>query len=261
MEFPSVGIKCANPDCKQLDFLPIECECKQTFCSEHFTIHVEECRVDNKVQELKKIEAYDCSHAGCQARNIVPITCEKCGKHFCITHRHITYCEPPSAEERNAAIEKMKAPILEFQKQKEIVEQQLDATLANVKKRQKNVATANKVQLMRIKNKATGLKNIPSTDRLYFNIHRPSSKETPVPIYVSKKWSVGRAIDAIADVCKIKNLNNQQNALQLRLFKKDTRAIVSGDLSEILDTLLDTAVIIDGEDIILEYVEDNCVKI
>lgn len=51
---------------------------------------------------------------------------------------------------------------------------------------------ANKVQLMRIKNKATGLKTIPVADRVYFNVYHPGNSEKVSPIFVSKAWSVGK---------------------------------------------------------------------
>lgn len=55
-------------------------------------------------------------------------------------------------------------------------------------KHSKNVLLANKVQLMRIKNKATGLKTIPATDRVYFSIEH---REKVSPVFVSKLWTIG----------------------------------------------------------------------
>ena len=36
MELPDLGRHCANPVCKQLDYLPFKCQyCKQEYCDEH----------------------------------------------------------------------------------------------------------------------------------------------------------------------------------------------------------------------------------
>lgn len=70
---------------------------------------------------------------------------------------------------------------------------QLDSVLTNPK-HDKNVALANKVQLMRIKNKASGLKSVPVPDRIYFNIQHPGNPEKVSPLFISKLWTLGTSI-------------------------------------------------------------------
>lgn len=113
---------------------------------------------------------------------------------------------------------------------------------------------------MRIKNKATGLKTIPTSDRIYFSIQNKTKNE-PTPVFVSKTWSIGRAIDAIATELKLQNNNNKAQSLKLRLFKQEDFNIVSKELSETLETLLKSGTIMDGETLILEYVNDDCVSL
>lgn len=113
---------------------------------------------------------------------------------------------------------------------------------------------------MRLKNKATGLKTIPTTDRVYFNIQR-KEKNDFTPVFVSKTWSLGRAIDGIATELKLQNHNNKTAALKLRLFKKEDFKILSTDLSQTLEQLLKSGVIIDGDTLLLEYVSDDCVSL
>ncbi|XP_057386082.1 AN1-type zinc finger protein 2A isoform X3 [Balaenoptera acutorostrata] len=44
MEFPDLGKHCSEKTCKQLDFLPLECDaCKQDFCKDHFTYSAHKC--------------------------------------------------------------------------------------------------------------------------------------------------------------------------------------------------------------------------
>lgn len=53
--------------------------------------------------------------------------------------------------------------------------------------------TAKKVQLMRLKNKAVGEKVIPTSDRIYFDIHyNKNNKASNVAIFVSKTWPLGK---------------------------------------------------------------------
>lgn len=196
MELPKIGKNCSHPNCNKLDFLPLQCKCAKLFCTEHFNKHVETCASHaHEYGEIKKIdEVYNCSEPHCRNTSIVPLICEKCNKHFCITHRHIVKCSKPDAAEIAAAKEKYAAPVRKFNEAKSAVDQQIDNNLMNAKKKSKNQAMANKVQLMRIKNKATGLKTIPTMDKIYFNIHYGAKLENTSPVFVSKMWSLGKCI-------------------------------------------------------------------
>jgi L-lysine 2,3-aminomutase len=45
---------------------------------------------------------------------------------------------------------------------------------------------------------------------------------------------------------------------KLRLFKQDSGEILSKDLANSLQLLVDNGVVIDGESVIMEYVNDDC---
>lgn len=49
MEFPDFGKQCAHKDCKQLDFLPVQCDhCQAMFCKDHSRADSHECTpIDN----------------------------------------------------------------------------------------------------------------------------------------------------------------------------------------------------------------------
>ncbi|GJQ76568.1 hypothetical protein Trydic_g2265 [Trypoxylus dichotomus] len=212
---------------------------------------------------LKKIEdKYDCSHDGCKSTSIVPLICDRCQKHFCIQHRHITECKPVDDKTVAESKRKILIPVEQFNKAKASVDKELDNTLENAKRKAKNVETANKVQLMRIKNKAVGLKTIPIVDRVYFNIKYPSNIADRIsPVFVSKTWSIGRAIDAIAEEIKVPNNNNQATALKLRLFRGDNGQILTASMFEKIEDLLNKQNIINGQSLILEYVLNDCVSL
>lgn len=120
-----------------------------------------------------------------------------------------------------------------------------------------------KVQLMKIKNKATGLKSIPTTNRVYFNINYFDSNnvEKTTPVFVSNQWTVGRAIDAIAQELILPNYNNKSTEKKLRLFKKDDNEIISDSVSTVLNDLLNDKRVANGENLIIQYVADDCIKL
>ncbi|XP_018570977.1 AN1-type zinc finger protein 1 [Anoplophora glabripennis] len=264
MELPSLDKQCSEKDCNQLDFLPLECKCGKIFCSHHFHAHVESCEKSRFLSEdeLKKIENVSvCSYGGCKERIIVPILCERCKKSYCVKHRHLQECKEKDPETIAAEKEKYAAPMRQFNEAKASIDKELDNKITEAKNKGKNKNMANKVQLMRLKNKAIGLKSIPTTDRIYFNvIHPEPENEKTTAVFVSKQWTLGRAIDAIAQELKLQNNNNKTNEKKLRLFKKDGNDIVSSSMSTGLTALLQNNVIIDGEDLIITYVDNDCVK-
>lgn len=118
---------------------------------------------------------------------------------------------------------------------------------------------ATKVQLMKIKGKATGLKSIPTADRVYFNVtHISNQGEQTLPIFVSLQWTVGRVIDAIAEEHKLQNNNNKSAEKKLRLFKKDDGNIISKNVSDNINSLLKENCLINGENLVIAYVMDDC---
>lgn len=133
MEFPSTGKKCADSSCKQLDFLPLQCECGQVFCSEHFSLHTQSCKSSKTLtaDQLKRItNVFICSHFDCKEKSIVPLICERCKKHFCVKHRHLVECEEKSPEVLAKELEKYVVPVQKFVEAKAVVDKQV--SLVNV---------------------------------------------------------------------------------------------------------------------------------
>ncbi|XP_021371212.1 AN1-type zinc finger protein 2A-like [Mizuhopecten yessoensis] len=128
MELPHLGTHCSNKSCKQLDFLPMKCDaCSQIFCGDHITYNCHQCtesykkdnqvpvcplcnqpipikkdempdvvvgqHIDNDCQsdparKRRKIYTNRCSHKGCKHKELIPVTCDKCRKNFCLKHRN-----------------------------------------------------------------------------------------------------------------------------------------------------------------------------
>ncbi len=116
---------------------------------------------------------------------------------------------------------------------------------------------AAKVQLMKLKQNAEGNKSIVTEDRIYFRVHFPTKKSDKISsknVFVSKKWSTGKIIDALAELCQIENPNNSSNSeKKLRIFRQIDGDIWSVNLTDNLESLLDSDKAFNGESIVLEY--------
>ncbi|CAK9809315.1 AN1-type zinc finger protein 1 [Anthophora quadrimaculata] len=256
MEFPHVGERCSIKDCKQLNFLPFECNhCHDIFCKEHFHIGSHKCLSFHDKITYTRVKApnYPCSDESCKETSPIEMQCIKCKKHFCLQHRYHG-CLEYSNEEKTMKLKKWQIPKKQFAEAKAIVDQEISDTL----KKSKNTAMANKVRLMRIKGSAVGPKNVPMNERCYFLVHLPTtiSNKHIGPskgIYINMNWTVGKAIDAIADVLKISNNNNVASACKLQLFHHSTGALICNETDTLLTKLLENSELIDGESVILEY--------
>ncbi|XP_020834334.1 AN1-type zinc finger protein 2A [Phascolarctos cinereus] len=127
MEFPDLGEHCSEKTCKQLDFLPLNCDaCDKVFCKDHAQYERHKCgaaykkdmqvpvcplchvpvpvgrgeiadvvvgqHMDkdckyNPAQE-KKIFIHRCSKEGCKKKELFKLLCDQCNDNFCIKHRH-----------------------------------------------------------------------------------------------------------------------------------------------------------------------------
>lgn len=115
---------------------------------------------------------------------------------------------------------------------------------------------ANKVQLMRLKGKAIGVKAIPTTDRIYFLIFNAKYCPDGQAVFISQAWTVGKCIDAIADLCKIPNNNHKVSAQKLRLFKQENDELVGTDTSTKISDLLSNSFIVNGESLTIKYIDN-----
>lgn len=130
----------------------------------------------------------------------------------------------------------------------------------NLKKAMQNPkkqATAAKIQLMKLKGKATGSPSVPTTDRIYFLVILPKSlNKGAKPVFVSKDWSIGKVIDSASTICNVPNRNNEMNSPKLKLFKVDGTQVSTEMNSKLVD-IIEGNRIFSGETLILEYVNPS----
>ncbi|XP_053977087.1 AN1-type zinc finger protein 1-like [Hylaeus volcanicus] len=255
MEFPDTGERCSVEDCKQLNFLPFECNhCHDIFCKEHFHIASHKCSGyrENVTNTKTKASSYTCSDESCKETSPIELPCIKCKRHFCLQHRYHG-CLEYSNEEKTTKLKKWQIPKKQFAEAKAIVDQEISDKL----KKSKNTAMANKVRLMRIKGSAVGPKNVPVNERCYFLVY-PSTKISnknvgpSKGIYVNTNWTIGKAIDSMADILKVTNNNNTAGAPKLQLFHHSTGALICNEMDTLLSKLFENSELVDGQSVILE---------
>ncbi|KAI5713648.1 hypothetical protein M8J76_002757 [Diaphorina citri] len=262
MELPQLGKQCGEPTCKQLDFLPFQCDlCKNIYCKEHMNPVQHNCteHKDNVLLEkptTTSIVSYKCSESSCSTLDQVEMLCEQCKHHFCVGHRFHA-CHQVETSRRKMLREQWKIPKEQFKQAKLIADKQIEEKLSKAEIQTENRPLALKLRLMKLKSKAVGDHRIPTVDRVYFNIHAPKIEPSPgqekcKPIYVSRDWSLGKVIDFAATKLKVVNENrNPGVSAKLRLFKTSGEAI-GDEFSQSLGELIKGEVIYSGENLILE---------
>ncbi|XP_043544107.1 AN1-type zinc finger protein 1 [Chiloscyllium plagiosum] len=255
-----IGQQCEVQHCRQLDFLPFVCDgCSGIYCLEHRGKDAHGCsgvclRLPVKSEGTS---SYKCTYKSCKAKELLPVICSHCEKHFCLSHRH----------QSDHNCEKQELPISHLAVSRQVVKESVarDAVPVSLKKGRKgakNDATAAKVALMKMKLHAVGDKSIPQSERLYFQVFLPKgSKEKSRSMFFCSKWSIGKMVDNAASLLNLRNDNNILAAKKLRLCHSESgNALPMGQTLELWLTNNDSP-LINGGTIILEYLDNDCMKL
>ena len=252
MELPQLGEHCSHLECKQLDFLPIQCvKCKLTFCRNHIADYMHKCTASDcrTLQNEKTIlterktdvsKFHECCYGDCKQREIVLIKCGECDLQTCLKHRF------PAAHE----CYKLKKKQIDAAKPKEKIEKMIHPKLKNVppycnKVGRKSKKTAEKVNEMKLKMKSAGDSRIPVSERTYFYVHIIPQERT-LPMFFSCEFTVGKVLDTIAAYTTLKNENNKKHSKKLRLINGNNDILevemklkdaVAGNLVNIFGTI------------------------
>lgn len=263
-EFPELGKHCQVKSCQQLDFLPFLCKnCCGTFCVEHRTKASHCCTFTEKGNEFKKgCLAKDepkipmqCTFEECKCYELMPVICEHCHNIYCLRHRHQVDHQCQALPQKQTRL----TP-------EERIQQIIGKDLSKEKKGRggvRNESRAAKVSLMKIKMKATGDACIPQDDRVYLRVLLPlGSQERELPMFFSKRWTVGKIIDKIAAAAKLTNANNVNTVeRKLRLIHRSTGEVLEvQDSFEHFQTRRDCP-LLSGATVIIEYVGQECTSV
>ncbi|KAM3860530.1 AN1-type zinc finger protein 1 [Diretmus argenteus] len=250
-----VGQHCQRASCNQNDFLPFVCDfCSGAFCLEHRSRESHACPevpVKREFQTSGGTTSYPCSFQDCKGKELLPVICPQCEKHFCLAHRH----------QDDHKCEKLELPKPRMAATKELVQKIVESKAGSKSKGRrgaKNSATAAKVALMKLKLHAAGDKGLPQAERTYFQVYLPKDvKDSSQPMFFCSKWSVGKVVDYAASLANLKNNNNVLAAKKLRLCHPQT-----GEALQMDDTLLSLLAhpetpLYNGGNVILEYLDND----
>ncbi|NXD12329.1 ZFAN1 protein, partial [Nothocercus nigrocapillus] len=215
-----------------------------------------EVNLRNNCVKTDQHSSYPCSFKDCNGKELLPVLCPHCEKHFCLRHRHQSdhECEKlDTPKPRMAATQQLVQNIIgKFNSKKS------EETKSKRRKGAKSSETAAKVALMKLKMHACGDKSLPQTERIYFQVFLPKgSKEKSKPMFFCSKWSIGKVVDCAASLASLKNDNNKSTAQKLRLCHT-----VSGEalpFEHTLETWLfdKECPLYNGGNVILEYLDNE----
>lgn len=229
----NIGQTCHK--CQQVDFLPFYCEyCKETFCSSHRTPVLHLC---TRIPREKKPGSQKTS--GPSAASLFP------NREQDKLKLEQSLKSPKASGNilgHNNGRGNVMAKFAKFLS--------LQSTKRNAKKTSffstKARVPSRSVELANIRRAAKGDSKVSQEDRIYIYaiyINSPSNgdksediefskldvHEKRVPLWISKKWPVGRALDSIAERMGIQNTNNSSSdsAEKLYIFKsKDDKPLL-----------------------------------
>ena len=253
MELPDVGQHCSLPDCNDLDFLPLICNlCQEVFCKLHSSYDSHNCpkwspsSVDTTTKTFS-VAKHCCQLSGCDNSETVEIRCPKCAKNFCMKHRieadHQCEVRPGDYMPKTA---QLVSQILAG-KAKPPDHQPKAASGAKSVKSQKTQA---KVHLMKIKGKAVGDKSVALPDRVYFQVILPGGSGDK-SVFVSKKWSLGKAVDNMAEHCRVATKRGLDKLQVLR--KSDNLPVNGGKLDTTVEQLVTDEKLFSGDVLVFTY--------
>ncbi|CAL8070513.1 unnamed protein product [Calicophoron daubneyi] len=232
----NIGCHCAKPDCKRLDFLPIQCgACSLFFCKEHNLPAAHDCTAfKTNLAEGKSsegIQTYSCHFQSCGQHELVPLVCEACGGSFCVRHKQKETHNCPrlwtATDEANALKESAEKASSGLDVESlRTVSRPLNQSGAKEdgkpRSRSKRVnATAARLVLMKAKMHAQpggrGADQLPADERFVVRlVHSECMKyatDSIISVYFGKKWPLGRILDFALERFNIRTLPNQQVGL------------------------------------------------
>ncbi|XP_041046447.1 AN1-type zinc finger protein 1 isoform X1 [Carcharodon carcharias] len=255
-----VGQQCVVQHCRQLDFLPFVCDgCSGIYCLEHRSKDAHHCSgvCSRKPVKSEGTSSYKCTYKSCKTKELLPIICLHCEKNFCLGHRH----------QSDHNCEKQEVPKSRLVVPQQVVKETVAENAVPLKKGRKgarNSATAAKVALMKMKLHAVGDKTIPqvNNERVFFQVFLPKgNKEKSRSMFFCSKWSIGKMVDNAASLLNLRNDNNILASKKLRLCHSESGSALPMDQTLELWIANTDYPLINGGIIILEYLDNDCVKL
>ena len=244
-----VGTHCHLETCKQLDFLPFVCDgCSHVFCLHHHEKYAHNCsglknvNNDHINETVSTPVSYSCSFDGCLSSELVPVVCSLCHQQHCLRHRlpedHACSALPPKRLE-NLPVFQPKPVELKSRKVKSIKASKMAAKLA----------------LMKLKLHSKGDQGLPDNERVYFSVYVQNLQSIPQSLFVSSKWTIGKALDYMCHHLKLQNNNDKSSDLKLKLCCESTGDAIRTDVT--VQSVLDNALLFNGSSVVIALLKSN----
>ena len=156
------------------------------------------------------VNAFTCSLAECQSKDVIEFRCEFCSLNFCMKHRL----------QIDHACSKL-ATSSDLTPKKEVKEFKFEMK-QNVS--EKNAGLAAKLVLMKLKQAAIGPPGLPEEGKFYCFVNY--STQMKKPFFFSLKWPIGRCIDFLFDKLNINKENLTTTKLWLDSIQIDSSLTV-----------------------------------
>lgn len=193
-ELMDIGEHCSY--CGQIDYLPFKCSCKGVFCLQHRQPEQHSCSALAREPKVIQREAIDISHLP-SSRTLFP-------------DRSGFKVELKTTDDHPVTIKKKMAAGESLAKLKKLFA-----------KAPKTNATKRIVEAAKLKSNAKGDIRIPQSERVYVwvqVIDEKHDKDVRHPAFISRGWPLGRALDSVANVLKVRNVNNSTSDEMEKLF-------------------------------------------
>ncbi|CCH46955.1 AN1-type zinc finger protein 1 [Wickerhamomyces ciferrii] len=194
--------------CGQIDFLPFKCSCHQTFCQNHRKPENHDCKDWKlKQKQQKPTEIHENSFKDLpSSQSLFPDRSNWKPPTLKTTETNPTNLQGTLKSNSNA-LNKLKKFFTKSSK-----------SIKPSKNPSKKI-----IELAQLKNKSKGDPKVPTTERIHLQIQvidesSNIDQNTKFPIFISRSWPIGRALDSIASNIGLKNLNNRTNNPDERIF-------------------------------------------
>lgn len=228
-ELLDIGEHCSF--CGQVDFLPFKCSCKSVFCAQHKSPETHNCSQLTNIRNgfLDSREDIRTDHLP-PAQSLFPIKSDRTvadSKSNPEKPDSILSSMEKKAKEGNkknaSALSKLKKFFTKSKKTSDENNDNSNNANNSNKSAKTSAPTKRIIEANKLRKIAKGHNLINFNDRLYLwvQVIDDESKFSKVernPVYVSKQWPMGRALDNIADLLKIRNVNNKTMDQKQKLF-------------------------------------------
>ncbi|RUS21657.1 hypothetical protein BC937DRAFT_91929 [Endogone sp. FLAS-F59071] len=232
------------PTCSSLIFIPEHLGTETISPKETLDLHLASGCQNYVFSPSTKIEPVRCHIVGCGdvEKYVGGVKCEGCRETFCLKFElnlifHSSHFSDASSRHRSPLVHSCTSlDLLEEKKQRrrqaaqEVLDKNFFKKTGADEAKVKPVAAprpikkgSRTVEVMKMKAKAQGDASIPQASRLYLRVHYPAEAGLESKtIFLDKTWTVGKALDKIANTGRIQNMNNRvtdSDGERLHLYK------------------------------------------